>query len=182
MPTGTRRSPGCGVRWPKSIIVVDRGTTNRAFLLTLLDRPEVSEGRLDNAWVDRLTADNGHLATAEPVALLAAAVEAYDADHAAVQAAFHVRAARGRPQMPGKPGVRLRLRYRGVGYLLDVYRTSPGTYRVTSGSSVADLAVERLDEYERRVACGGRSHRVLAVAQKRRFPDRRRRHRPRDPS
>ena len=50
-------------------------------------------------------------------------------------------------------------------YQLDVYRTSPGTYRVKHGASVADLAVERLDEYERRIVCGGRSYRVLAVTE-----------------
>jgi pyruvate/2-oxoglutarate dehydrogenase complex dihydrolipoamide acyltransferase (E2) component len=46
-----------------------------------------------------------------------------------------------------------------------VYRTSPGTYRVQHGACVADLAVERLDEYERRIVCGGRSYRVLAVTE-----------------
>ncbi len=42
----------------------------------------------------------------------------------------------------------------------------PGTYRVRHGATVADVAVERLDEYERRVVCGGRSHRVLLTAQR----------------
>ena len=42
---------------------------------------------------------------------------------------------------------------------------SPGTYRVRHDASVADLAVERLDEYERRIVCGGRSHRIVTVAQ-----------------
>ncbi len=149
----------------QSTAVVEAGTTNRAFLITLLDRPEVHAGEFDNRWLDRLTAEGGHLPTPAPVPLLVAAVEAYDADHAGVQAAFHVAAARGRPEVPTEVGARVQLRYAGVGYRLDVYRTSPGTYRVRSGNAVADLAVERLDDYERRVVCGGRSHRVLAVAQ-----------------
>ena len=36
--------------------MVDGGTTNKAFLLELLDRPEVQSGQLDTAWLDRLTA------------------------------------------------------------------------------------------------------------------------------
>ena len=35
--------------------VVEGGTTNRCFLLTLLDRPEVRSGHFDNHWLDRLT-------------------------------------------------------------------------------------------------------------------------------
>jgi acetyl/propionyl-CoA carboxylase alpha subunit/acetyl-CoA carboxylase carboxyltransferase component len=149
----------------QSTFVVEGGTTNRSFLLTLLDQPEVREGRADNRWLDGFTAENRHVPPPDPVALLSAAVEAYDADHAEVQAAFHVGAARGRPEARGEGGTRVQLRYRGVSYHLDVYRTSPGTYRVKHSSSVADLAVERLDEYERRIVCGGRSHRILAVAQ-----------------
>ena len=150
----------------QSTVVVDRGTTNRSFLLHLLDQPEVREGRIDNEWLDRLIADGRLVPPQDPLALLVAAVEAYDSDHAEVQTAFHVRAARGRPEMPTDAGIRVRLRYRDVGYQLDVYRTSPGSYRVTRGTSVADLAVERLGEYGRRVVCGGRSHRVLAVTQR----------------
>jgi len=149
----------------QSTVVVEGGTTNRSFLLTLLDRPEVRDGHLDNRWLDRFTAGDGHAPAPDPVALLVAAVEAYDADHAAVQAAFHVGAARGRPEVPDDVGTRVQLRYRAVSYQLDVYRTSPGTYRVQSGQRVADLAVDRLNEFERRVACGGRSHRVVAVSQ-----------------
>ncbi len=39
--------------------VVEGGTTNRSFLLTLLDRPEVRAGEFDNHWLDRLTGRGG---------------------------------------------------------------------------------------------------------------------------
>jgi acetyl/propionyl-CoA carboxylase alpha subunit/acetyl-CoA carboxylase carboxyltransferase component len=148
-----------------STFVVEGGTTNRSFLLTLLDQPEVRSGRIDNRWLDGFTAEDRHVPPPDRVALLSAAVEAYDTDHTEVQAAFHVGAARGRPEAQGEGGIRVQLRYRGVSYRLDVYRTSPGAYRVKHGESIADLAVERLNEYERRIVCGGRSHRILAVAQ-----------------
>jgi acetyl/propionyl-CoA carboxylase alpha subunit/acetyl-CoA carboxylase carboxyltransferase component len=149
----------------QSAVVVDRGTANRAFLLSLLDQPDVRAGRFDTGWLDRFVAADGHVPPQHPVALLVAAVEAYDADHAAVQAAFHVGARRGRPERPAAAGTRVRLRYREVGYELDVYRTSPGTYRVTCAGSVADLGVRWLGQYSRRVVCGDRSHRVQAVTQ-----------------
>jgi acetyl/propionyl-CoA carboxylase alpha subunit/acetyl-CoA carboxylase carboxyltransferase component len=149
----------------QTTVVVEGGATNRSLLLTVLDRPELRSGEVDNRWLDQLVADREHVAPPDRVALLMAAIEAYEIDHAGTEAAFHVTATRGRPEMPTEVGSRVQLRYRGVDYHLDVYRTSPGTYRVACGSVAADLAVQRLDEYERRVVCGGTRHHVLAVAQ-----------------
>ena len=98
----------------QSTVVVEGGTTNRSFLLGLLDRPEMVTGDYDNRWLDRITAAGEHVPAPQPVALLAAAVEAYAADHAASQAAFHAGARRGRPEMPETIGARLRLRYAGA--------------------------------------------------------------------
>ena len=46
--------------------VVEGGTTNRSFLLTLLDRPEVRSGHFDNHWLDRLTGRGGASARSRP--------------------------------------------------------------------------------------------------------------------
>jgi acetyl-CoA carboxylase carboxyltransferase component/biotin carboxyl carrier protein len=149
----------------QSAVVVEGGTTNRSFLLTLLDRPELRSGEFDNRWLDRLTSAGEHVPPAQPVALLAAAVEAYAADHAAVQAAFHAGARRGRPEVPDSVGTTAQLRYAGVTYDLAVYRTSPSSYRVRHGNVAADLHVDFVNDFERRVRCAGRFHRVVAVTQ-----------------
>ena len=60
---------------------------------------------------------------------------------------------------------RVRLRYAGATYDLWVYRTSPGTFRVRSGKVNADLEVDFVNAYERRVRCAGHRHRVVAVTQ-----------------
>ncbi|MGO9928077.1 MAG: carboxyl transferase domain-containing protein [Mycobacterium sp.] len=145
--------------------VVEGGTTNRCFLLTLLDQPAVRAGEFDNHWLDRLTAEAGHLPAPDPVALLVAAVESYDIDEAAEQAAFHARAARGGAESTAGVGHRCRLRYRGQQYGLDVYRTGGRTYRVTSGVATADIAIMHRDGYERRVVVGHRTYRVVAVVE-----------------
>ena len=44
-------------------VVVRGGTTNRSFLLDLLDRPEVRASEIDTSWLDRLTMGHGHLPT-----------------------------------------------------------------------------------------------------------------------
>ncbi|MBV8177911.1 MAG: ATP-grasp domain-containing protein, partial [Mycobacterium sp.] len=147
-------------------IVVEGGTTNRSFLLTLLNRPEVRAGHFDNHWLDRLTGEAAHLPEADPVALLVAAVESYDLDEAAERVAFHARAARGGAESAAEVGHRCRLRYRGQQYDLHVYRTGRETYRVTSGAGrTADVTVSHRDGYERRVLVGERVHRVVSVTE-----------------
>src|SRR5689334_13848881 len=149
----------------QSTVVIESGTTNQCFLIGLLDRPEVRSGDVDNRWLDRHTSAEEHVPPGDPVALLAAAVEAYTADHAAVETAFHAGARRGRPEVPDRMGAKVQLRYAGTAYELFVYRTSPGSYRVRCGNVAADLSVQVLNAYERRVRCGGRDHRVVAVTQ-----------------
>ena len=149
----------------QSIVVVDGGTTNKAFLLALTGRPEVAEGNYDNQWLDRLTAAGDLLPAHHPVALVEAAIEAADADQAAVQANFYAAAARGRPELPETIGHRMDLRLGGNSYRLHVHCLGPGNYRVDTGQSLVDVNVEHLGQYERAVTCGGRRYRVVADAQ-----------------
>jgi acetyl/propionyl-CoA carboxylase alpha subunit/acetyl-CoA carboxylase carboxyltransferase component len=146
----------------QTIVVVDGGTTNLSFLLNVLDRPEVREGRVDNEWLDRLTAGGGHQTAADPLAVLYAALETYEADDAVDRAAFHARAARGRPVSPEEIGHRCQLRYRGTTYALQVYRTGAASYRVDTGGAMTDIGVVRTSEHERRVEVAGRRHRVVS--------------------
>ena len=146
----------------QSIAVVDGGTTNKALLLTLLDRRELGAGSYDCGWLDRLTAAGEHLAPQHPVALLQGAIEAADSDQAAVQAAFFAAAARGRPELPADTGHQVELSLRGNPYLMTVYGLGGGHYRVEVGDSVIDANVRHLGRYERVVTCFGRRHRVVA--------------------
>jgi acetyl/propionyl-CoA carboxylase alpha subunit/acetyl-CoA carboxylase carboxyltransferase component len=152
----------------QSIVVVDGGTTNKAFLLALTGRPEVADGSYDNQWLDRLTAAGDLLPPQHPVALLQAAIEAADADEAAVQANFYAVAARGRPELPETVGHQLELRLGGNSYKLHVYRLGTEDYRVDTGNSgpgLIDVNVRHLGRYERAVTCRGRRYRVVADSQ-----------------
>jgi acetyl/propionyl-CoA carboxylase alpha subunit/acetyl-CoA carboxylase carboxyltransferase component len=149
----------------QSLVVVDGGTTNKAFLLGLTGQHEIVTGGYDNQWLDRLTASGGHLPPQHPVALLAAAVEAAEADQAAVQANFFAAAARGRPELPEAAGHRLRLRARGNVYRLTVHSLGSDSYQVETGDGVIGLTMRRLGRYERVVTCGGRRYRVVADTQ-----------------
>jgi acetyl/propionyl-CoA carboxylase alpha subunit/acetyl-CoA carboxylase carboxyltransferase component len=149
----------------QSIVVVDGGMTNKAFLLALTGRPEVADGGYDNQWLDRLTAAGDLLPPHHPVALLEAAIEAADADQAAVQANFYAAAARGRPDLPDTIGHRMDLRLGGNSYRLHVYCLGPDDYRIDTGLGLVDVHVRHLGSFERAVTCGGRRYRVVADAQ-----------------
>ena len=63
----------------ESVVVIKGGASNKAFLLELLNRPEVQHGDVDIAWLDRLAAKGEHLSRRYvDVALVQAAIEAYD--------------------------------------------------------------------------------------------------------
>ncbi|MGO8956149.1 MAG: carboxyl transferase domain-containing protein [Streptosporangiaceae bacterium] len=149
----------------QSLVVVDGGTTNKAFLLALVDRAEMRAGSYDNQWLDQLTAAGQHLPQQHPVALLAAAIEAADADQAADQANFFAAAARGRPELPDKVGHAVELSLRGNAYRMHVYCLERGDYRVDTGDGVIDVNVQRLGRYERAVTCCGQRLRVVADVQ-----------------
>src|SRR5205085_689206 len=63
----------------QTMAVIAGGTTNKAFLLDLLDRPEVRTGQLTTTWLDTMMADGYTPPRRLDVALLATAVEAQDA-------------------------------------------------------------------------------------------------------
>jgi acetyl/propionyl-CoA carboxylase alpha subunit/acetyl-CoA carboxylase carboxyltransferase component len=155
------------LRWAlgQTTVVVESGTTNRSFLVDLLGRTEVRDGHVDNHWLDRLTAGGQHLSKPDAVALVVAAVESYDREQAAEQAAFHARASRGNPESTTSVGHRCRLRYSGELYDLRVYRTGRGTYRVASPTGAVDVDVEHRRGCERRVRIGDQTHRTLALVE-----------------
>ncbi len=147
----------------QSLVVVEPGTTNKAFLLALACHPRLRDGSYDNRWLDGLA--QGHLSPQHPVALLAAAIEAAQADQATVLANFYAGAARGVPDLPAAIGHQLELRLRGNSYRLHVAHLGGSKYRVTTTAGPVEVHARRLSRYERVITCGGQRHRVVADVQ-----------------
>jgi acetyl/propionyl-CoA carboxylase alpha subunit/acetyl-CoA carboxylase carboxyltransferase component len=144
----------------RTSVVLDGCTTNRTLLLALLDHPELQAGSVDEGWLAKVL-DTDMSPPADPVALLAAAVEAYEADRILAQQRFYLAAATGRPEQPEDVGGKIELSYRGEPYDVRVDHTGPGAYSIRHGSHVADVEVDRFDDFERRITCAGRRHRML---------------------
>jgi acetyl/propionyl-CoA carboxylase alpha subunit/acetyl-CoA carboxylase carboxyltransferase component len=145
-------------------VVVHGGTTNKTFLLDLLDRPEMITGRADTGWLDRLVASNGHILTRHAdIALLAAAIDVYDSEQELERRAFYATAARGRPRASHEIGRTVDLRHRGHGYRLAAAQTGPRRYRIAADGATVDVHVEPLRRFARRLEIDGRAFAVDSV-------------------
>ena len=150
----------------ESVVVIKGGSSNRAFLVELLNRPEVQSGQADIGWLDRLAAKGQHLSRQfVEVALVQAAIESYDAELRVEQARFYGSALRGRPQVRDEVGYGTELRYRDHSYSMKVYRLDLHHYRVEVDGSRIDAHLERLGPFEYWLTAFGRRFHVISVAQ-----------------
>ena len=149
----------------QTTVLIDGGTTNRAFLRELVGHPDVLAGRCDTRWLDRLAADGDYAYDARPdLALLAAAIEAFDAEADLERSRFYTSAARGRPEASTEVGRSIDLRYGGTAYRFEVARTGAHRYRVAVDGCELTAEVEQLRRFERRLVVAGRRHRVVSIA------------------
>ena len=158
-------------------VVLRGGTTNKAFLLDLLDRDEMRSGRLDVRFLDRLVARGEQTSRRHAeVALVRAAIEAYETEADAEKARFRSTALRGRPEVRPEASRSVEMRQGGQAYQVTVRRTAVDRYRVEESGHRVDVAIERLgaplrerrlQTSEWRLGCGGSSFRVLSLVQER---------------
>ncbi len=145
------------------VVVVEGVATGKAFLLDLLDQPEVRSGTADVGWITRFAAQGG----SDPerladLALLVAAADAYDADLVADQTSFYAKARRGRPEATTDLSRPVELIHRGDLHSLLVSRRSATTYRMQAAAVTAEVEVERVGPFESRVRFGARRARVVS--------------------
>jgi acetyl/propionyl-CoA carboxylase alpha subunit/acetyl-CoA carboxylase carboxyltransferase component len=150
----------------ESVVVIKGGTSNKAFLLELLNRDAVKRADVHIGWLDHLASDGKHLSRhyAE-VALVQAAIEAYEEQLAVEQAQFYASALRGRPQVRSEVGQTAQLRYRGHSYLTKTYRLGPQQYRVEVSGARIDAGTERLGRFEQWLSVFGRRFHVVSIVQ-----------------
>ena len=150
----------------ESTVIIEDGTTNRAFLLAILDRPEFKAGEIDIAWLDRLgvsgemEADGG-----ADAALLQAAIELADRETATERAGFYAFARRGRPEASPQVSRAVEVRHRGQAYRIIVSQLAPGRYRADVDGNAVEADVERLSGHERRITIAGVTHRTMISRQ-----------------
>ncbi len=147
-------------------VVIRDGATNRALLVQLLRHPDFRRGDVDINWMERIGAgsdlDDGDSAR---VALLAAAVESYEEEVRVDQVRFYASAGRGRPEVARGAGKTIDLQHAGITYRFMVYRVAQHGYHVVGEGGQAELLVERVDRFDRRVVVDGRRYGVQVITQ-----------------
>jgi acetyl/propionyl-CoA carboxylase alpha subunit/acetyl-CoA carboxylase carboxyltransferase component len=148
------------------LVMLDGGTTNKGFLLDLLERPELLTGAYDTGWIDRVAqvGDLGGLRHAD-LALLIAAIDASDVEERYQQAQLLMSASRGRPRTAGEVGHTIELVHHGHDYVVEVARTGRHRYEVDVDGVHVELTVTRLGPYQSRVEIGSRSLSVVSASQ-----------------
>ncbi|HYO04167.1 MAG TPA: carboxyl transferase domain-containing protein [Mycobacterium sp.] len=149
----------------ETTVVIDGGTTNKSFLLDLIERDEVVSASADTGWLDR----TGAATAAGPtemadIALIAASVDAYEAEESLERAGFLASARGGRPRATHAIGRSVELSYQGQTYNLTVGQIGPRSYGVSGDSGELVVNVERLGEFESRLTLGDHRFQVVTVA------------------
>ena len=149
-------------------VLIEGGTTNKSFLLDLLDQPEIIDGSADTGWIDRVRSQ-GRLQPERyaGVALVAAAIEAYEEQEEAERLHFLATAHGGRPQARHEVGRAIDLKLRGTSHRVTVAQVGPTRFRVGFGAREQDRQVdadlERLNEYVGRLGIGDRRFRLVSA-------------------
>ena len=149
-----------------SVIVVRGGTSNRAFLLEMISRPEVKRSEVNIGWLDRLTTNKDFLSRKyADVALVHAAIEAYESERRVEQAQFYASALRGRPEVRNDVGHRVELRYGPHSYPITTYRLGVRQYRLEVSGSRIDARLDRVGRFEHWLTVGDSRHHIVSVEQ-----------------
>jgi acetyl/propionyl-CoA carboxylase alpha subunit/acetyl-CoA carboxylase carboxyltransferase component len=149
----------------ESAIVLEGGTTNRAFLLELLSRPEVQSAQLDTAWLERVMAEPAPPRPHADAAFAMAAIEVYESEFTQERARFYETAARLRPEASLDSSRVVELYEGGQSYRARVFRLGPREYRLEVDGCRLHARVEPLGRFERRLVLGERRHRIISVPQ-----------------
>ena len=149
-------------------VLIEGGMTNKSFLLDLLEQPEIVDGSADTGWIDRVRGQ-GRLMPERyaGVALVAAAIEAYEEQEQTERLHFLATAHGGRPQARHEVGRAIDLKLRGVSHRVTVAQVGPTRFRVGFGAAQQDRQVdadlEQLDEYVGRLVIGDRRFRLVSA-------------------
>ncbi len=168
----------------ETTVVIEGGATNKSFVMELLQQPEVVGPRAqgeaprraaggdagdafewaDTGWIDRTRAEGGLVADEHAgVALVVAAIEAYEETTAVETDRLLTTAHGGRPQTQHKGGVQTDLKLRGASHTVSAYAIAPGRYRVVVDGTATEAELFRLDDVHARVKVGDERHRVVSA-------------------
>ncbi|HEX2903938.1 MAG TPA: biotin carboxylase N-terminal domain-containing protein, partial [Jatrophihabitans sp.] len=152
----------------ETTVIIEGGATNKSFILELLAEPAVIDATADTGWIDRVRAEGGLVSHRHAgIALVAAAIQAYQVAEDAERQHFLATAHGGRPQARHQFGRAVELKLRGIGYKLQVAQLGPARFRVglmdKGELREVDARIEQLDAHHGRLEVGDQRFRVVSA-------------------
>ena len=124
-------------------VALTGGATDKAFVVGVLDRPEIDAGAPDARWLEGLLARGEHLSRrGAAAALVAAAALAYEQRIDEAKRRFLEAAERGRPEVVLDGDGSIELRLLGAVYLCRVAKLGPNRYRIEVDGRTIELGLE----------------------------------------
>ncbi|MEE3330428.1 MAG: biotin carboxylase N-terminal domain-containing protein [Myxococcota bacterium] len=143
-------------------LVVEGGATNKGYLLELLDSEDYREGGVDTSWLDRWSAERELSHDDADIALVAAAVLAYQRGRGLSRLNFYSDpTSLSAERVPPSIGQQLDLSYGHDSYRLEVYAIGSWRYRVHLDGRVVTAAMREEGSHSARLVIDDRVHRVL---------------------
>ncbi|WP_090098856.1 carboxyl transferase domain-containing protein [Lentzea jiangxiensis] len=152
----------------ETTVIIEGGTTNKSFVLDLLDEPAVVDGSADTSWIDRVRADGGLVSHRHSaIALAAAGIEVYEDEEQINRSELLASARGGQPRTNHEGARKLEFVLRGQPYIVNVARVGPAKYRVgvcaadSDAVLTGDVDVERFDHHVGQITVNGTRFRVV---------------------
>ena len=136
-----------------SQIVIKDGTTNKSFLLELLNHPVFEKNEVNTRWLDE-SLKTGELADpdARAAAIIMGSIEIYSRILHEERQEFFQTVSRGRPQRTPVASTReVELKMDGVGYKLELLLLEPEYYRVYHEGNYFDVRLIRDSHFNARI-------------------------------
>ena len=143
-------------------VVIRGGTSNKSFLLDLLNTPEMKSNETDIGWLDRSWMQRTKARPDACAALIHAAIDNYERERAIERKTFFVAASRGRASIGHSIGRAVELSYAGEKYGIEVRAVGANRYRIFVDGEALIAKVERRHEHERQIGLGNRRYRVVS--------------------
>lgn len=147
----------------RTYVTLVGGATDKAFLVALLEHPEVAAARADEIWLEGLLASGGlRSRRGAEAALLAAAVLSYETHVDQAKRRFLDLAQRGRPEASLGSEGSIGLDLGGHRYLCRVAKLAPRSYRVEVDGAALEIELEGGPAGRARLRAAGAEHEIFA--------------------
>lgn len=148
----------------ESSLLVRGGETSLPVLHRVLQDSALWLGPVDTDWLpERLRTGRFRAVSCAAVALVEAAIEGYELDHAADRQTFHASAKRGRPEAPPATPRTVELQYEGQAYTARVAALDDLRYAITFGDHLVRASIVQRRDREHHLVIGAKRYHVVTA-------------------